>query len=312
MASLSKSKHLFGFTSPRTIEKIVPELVLLGEKFDGKKWNTQTQIEFFDMLFSSDFYEGEKRPSDPALAARDRITRAPKALGFIQLSPEIHLSKAGKQLISGKRLDELFAKQLLKFQLPSPYHTQSSTTEFNVKPYLELLRLINELGSISKLEIALFFLQLTHFNKFDFVKNKILAFRGQRRKKEISWRTFISEIFVTEIKEIFKEEISSHKFYTRESNSLTFEKFIKTKENNMRDYADAFFRYIRATQLVTIDPKTMRIKISPSKKEDVDFILHNIDRKALHFNNIENFQNYLFNPDAVSLLSDNKKKIGIM
>ena len=110
MASLSKSKHLFGFTSPRTLEKIIPELRLLDEKFKGKKWNTQTQIKFFDTLFLSNFYEGEKRPTDPALAARDRITRAPKALGFIQLTPEINLTKAGKQLISEKRLDEIFTK----------------------------------------------------------------------------------------------------------------------------------------------------------------------------------------------------------
>ena len=264
MASLSKSKHLFGFTSPRTLEKIIPELRLLDEKFKGKKWNTQTQIEFFDTLFSSNFYEGEKRPTNPALAARDRITRAPKALGFIQLTPEINLTKAGKQLISEKRLDEIFTKQLLKFQLPSPYHTQSNTIEFNVKPYLELLRLIKELGSISKLEIALFFLQLTNFN---------------------------------------------NQFYTRESEHSTFEKFIKTKESNMRDYADAFFRYIRATELVTIDSKTMRIKISPSRKDDVNFILENIDRHPMHFDSVKSFQNYLFDPDTLKLFSDNRDRL---
>ncbi|WP_373798212.1 AlwI family type II restriction endonuclease [Glaesserella sp.] len=309
MASLSKSKHLFGFTSPRTLEKIIPELGLLSKKFSGKKWNTQTQIEFFDALFSSDFYEGEKKPSDPALAARDRITRAPKALGFIQLEPSIHLTKAGEQLISGKRLDEVFTKQLLKFQLPSPYHTQSNIIEFNVKPYLELLRLIDELGSISKLEIALFFLQLTNFNKFDIVKNKIISFRERRKTKEISWRSFVSETFSMEIKEVFHHEIINNQFYTRESSDSTFEKFIKTKESNMRDYADAFFRYIRATELVTIDSKTMRIKISPSKINDVKFILENIDRNSIHFDSVELFQNYLFDPDSLYLLSDNKQQL---
>lgn len=100
---------------------------------------------------------GTTYPKDPALAARDRITRAPKALGFVQLKPFIQLTNAGNQLVDQKRLPELFTKQLLKFQLPSPYHTQSPTVNFNVRPYLELLRLINELGSISKTEIALFF-----------------------------------------------------------------------------------------------------------------------------------------------------------
>ena len=56
--------------------------------------------------------------------------------------------------MSGTRIDEAFTRQLLKFQLPSPYHTQSSKIEFKVKPYLELLRLINDVGSLSKTEIA--------------------------------------------------------------------------------------------------------------------------------------------------------------
>ena len=162
MANLSKSKALFGFTSPRTIEKIIPEIRILTENFNGKRWsgNQDMQEGFFQTLFDSEYYEGETFPSDPALAARDRITRAPKAFGFVDLDPKISLTRAGEMLLSEKRLDETFTRQLLKFQLPSPYHTQSRKIEFGVKPYLELLRLIRDLGSLSKTEIALFFSQL--------------------------------------------------------------------------------------------------------------------------------------------------------
>src|SRR5690554_2534311 len=179
MANLSKTKALFGFTSPRTIEKIIPEIKILSENFEGQKWsgNEQVQIDFFQTLFDSEYYEGDTFPSNPALAARDRITRAPKALGFVDLQPTIKLTEAGKLLLAEKRLDETFTRQLLKFQLPSPYHTQSKTVNFNVKPYLELLRLIKELGSISKTEIALFFSQLTNYNDFDKVVAKIKEFQ---------------------------------------------------------------------------------------------------------------------------------------
>src|SRR5690606_17586263 len=127
MASLSKTKAIFGFTSPRTIEKIIPEIKILCENFEGCKWsgNGQLQVDFFQTLYNSEHYAGETFPTDPALAARDRITRAPKALGFVDLEPEIRLTQAGELLLSGKRLDEVFTRQLLKFQLPSPYHTQS-------------------------------------------------------------------------------------------------------------------------------------------------------------------------------------------
>ncbi len=141
MANLSKSKALLGFTSPRTIEKIIPEIRILTDNFRGaiRSGNQDVQKSFFQTLYESEYYEGETFPTDPALAARDRITRAPKAFGFVDLNPKISLTKAGELLLSEKRLDETFTRQLLKFQLPSPYHTQSRKVKFGVKPYLELI-----------------------------------------------------------------------------------------------------------------------------------------------------------------------------
>lgn len=307
MASLSKTKHLFGFTSPRTIEKIIPELNILNQKFSGKEWG-ENQINFFDTIFNSDFYEGTTYPKDPALAARDRITRAPKALGFVQLKPFIQLTNAGNQLVDQKRLPELFTKQLLKFQLPSPYHTQSPTVNFNVRPYLELLRLINELGSISKTEIALFFLQLVNYNKFDEIKKKILSFREKRKSnRNVSWKTYVSHEFEKQISIIFEDEITAKDFKTRESSDTSFKKFLKTKEGNMRDYADAFFRYIRGTQLVTID-KNLHLKISNLKQDSVNFLLRNTDRNALDLN-LGEYEKYLFDPNQLIVLEDDSQLI---
>lgn len=303
MASLSKTKHLFGFTSPRTIEKIIPEIDILDTHFSGKIWKAN-QIDFFDKIFNSDFYEGLTYPNDPALAARDRITRAPKALGFVQLKPNIKLTKAGKQLLAEKRLSELFTKQLMKFQLPSPYHTQSKTVKFNVRPYLELLRLINELGSISKTEMSLFFLQLVDHKKFDTIKNQIINFRDRRKQnRNISWKTFVSQEFEQQIKIIFADEIIKQDFQTRESDDHSLKKFLKTKESNMRDYADAFFRYIRGTELVSID-KNLHLKIANIRKESVEFLLTTLDRDALDLS-LSEYETYLFDPDLITVLEDN-------
>lgn len=309
MANLSKTKTLFGFTSPRTIEKIIPEINILCENFCGIKWsgNEQVQLDFFQALFDSEYYEGGKFPSDPAFASRDRITRAPKAFGFVDLEPEIKLTEAGKLLLSEKRLDETFTRQLLKFQLPSPYHTQSKAVEFNVRPYLELLRLISEVGSLSKTEIALFFLQLTNINKFDLVRDKITAFRENAKSYEGSRKTYVNECFENEVKEIFEDEIESKSLKTRESSDESFKKFVKTKSANMRDYADAFVRYVRATELVTFQKRTYRLIISPQKIEEVDFLLQKIPREAFDFESKREFKTYLFNPFSLPLLSDNKE-----
>ena len=177
MANLSKTQTVFGFTSPRTIEKIIPEIEILVNNFSGQQWDTNTQIDFFDTLFSSEYYEGKTRPQNVPLAARDRITRAPKALGFVDLKPTIQITDAGTQLLSGKRTHEVITRQLLKFQLPSPYHKIPVDRNFNVRPYLELLRLVNIIGNISKTEIALFFVQITNYDKFDSIVEKILKYR---------------------------------------------------------------------------------------------------------------------------------------
>lgn len=308
MANLSKTKALFGFTSPRTIEKIIPEIKIL-KKFEGEKWsgNPDLQIEFFKALFDSKYYEGDKFPGDPALAARDRITRAPKAFGFVDLKPEVSLTKAGKVLLSEKRLDETFTRQLLKFQLPSPYHTQSKLINFNVRPYLELLRLVKAVGSLSKTEIALYFSQLTNYEKFDEIVEKIEKFRNDSKKFKGSRKMYVSECFKEEISEIFYNEIQSKKLKTRESNEVTLKKFVRTKSSNMKDYADAFVRYIRATELVTFQKRTFRLIISPQKEEEVDFLLENTTREAITFNNTKAFKEYLFDPFNLKLFTDDRK-----
>lgn len=308
MASLSKSKGLFGFTSPRTIEKIIPEIRILTDNFISDKWsgNEVVQRSFFQKLYDSEFYEGETFPSNPSLAARDRITRAPKAFGFVDLEPTISLTKAGAVLLSGKRLDETFTRQLLKFQLPSPYHTQSKKIEFGVKPYLELIRLIHDLGSLSKTEIALFFTQLTHFSAYDKIVNKIKDFRTSSKNQIGSRKAYVNKYFENEILEIFCEEIKTLNIKTRESNDISLKKFIKTKRANMKDYADAFVRYLRATELITFQKRTFRIIISPEKIDEVAYLLKTISRSPNKFKNKSDFKNYLFDPFTVKLLTDDK------
>lgn len=308
MANLSKSKALFGFTSPRTIEKIVPEIQILINNFNGEVWsgNQSVQEGFFQSLFDSEFYEGETFPTDPTLAARDRITRAPKAFGFVDLDPKISLTRAGEMLLSGKRLDETFTRQLIKFQLPSPYHTQSKKIEFGVKPYLELIRLIRDLGSLSKTEIALFYSQLVHYSEYGRIVKKITAFRAGSKKYKGSRKTYVNDCFVTEILEIFDEEVQSKNLKTRESNDTSLKNFVKIKRSNMKDYADAFVRYVRSTGLITFQKRTFRLIISPQKIEEVEFLLDTIPREPIVFKNKQEFKDYLFNPYSIQLLTDDK------
>lgn len=308
MANLSKTRTIFAFTSPRTIEKIVPEVTVLSKSFSGQEWNIETQTAFFHELFNSGFYEGNKMPKNISLAARDRITRAPKALGFVDLKPRIQLTEVGRQLLSGQRTGEIIARQLFKFQLPSPYHKIPLDRKFNVRPYLELLRLVKELGNLSKTEVAIFFVQMTHYRKFKTIVNKIKKFRTDSTNNKVNRKAFIDRKFTKEILKIYKHEISTGDLKTRESIDRSLTKFIKTKKSNQLDYADAFIRYLRATQLISFDKKTFRLIIAPSRVEEVDFILKNIERKALKVTESE-YKKYLFNSTSLTLLTDDRDYI---
>ena len=306
MANLSKTRAVFAFTSPRTIEKIIPEIRVLIDSFNGSVWDTDTQVDFFHKLFESEFYDGSVMPENLALAARDRITRAPKALGFVDLKPKIALTPVGKNLLSGKRENEVIAKQLFKFQLPSPYHKIPEDRDFNVKPYLELLRLVKELGNISKMEIAIFFVQVTNYKKFDSVVEAIKKFRVETSNHKGNRKAFIEQVFISELSKIYAEDIGKNDLKTRESGDASFVKFINTKKNNHTDYADAFIRYLRATQYISFDKKTFRMIIAPSRVEEVDYILMNVSREAKAYKTEADYKKHLFDTESLLLLTDDR------
>ena len=93
-----ESKVIFVTTSPRTPAKMIPEIGLLHAHFAGQRWNNETQRAFMELLREENFFNGEGA-NDPAFSARDRINRAPKALGFVILSPTIQLTPAGEELV---------------------------------------------------------------------------------------------------------------------------------------------------------------------------------------------------------------------
>ena len=214
-----RNQALFFTTSPRSPEKMFPEIRLLAESFSDQVWNTSSQEAFIEKLAKSDFFEGKGSMKDKALSARDRITRAPKSLGFIDLKPKIRLTEAGQALIYGKRPQEAFLRQLLKFQLPSPYHVENKKVkgEFWVKPYLEIMRLASELDGLSFDEFKIFAVQLTDYRKFDAVKNSILSFRGKKYTRKGQYKLLVREAWRQAIEDIYCDDIAGGDTKTRQS-----------------------------------------------------------------------------------------------
>ncbi len=262
-----------------------------------------------DILKDEDFFNG-KGENDPAFSARDRITRAPQTLGFVALKPYIGLTPAGTILTASERTSEIFLRQLLKFQIPSPFHIPSDkAAAFRVKPYLEIFRLIRHFGTLKFDELKIFALQLTNYRDFDRIVRKIENFRIAKTSHTGSYRNFAGEYFENELREIYAEELSAGNTATRESSNGSIAKFLHTKGSNMRDYADACFRYLRATGMVNVSHAGKSLSIIPERLTDVDFFLQNTDREPCFVNDRQAYVDYLGNPALPVLLTDNRENL---
>ncbi len=301
------SKVIFVTTSPRTPAKMIPEIELLNTHFSGQIWNKDNQRAFMELLKEENFFNGEGA-NDPAFSARDRINRAPKSLGFVVLSPTIRLTPAGVELVEAKRKEEIFLRQLLKFQIPSPYHKPIEySADFWVKPYLELFRLVRHFGSLKFDELMIFGLQLVDYRQFKTIVAKIDQFRIEKAKNEGNYKEFRARYLEQELRDIYSTDISSGNTKTRETNDASTAKFLKTKASNMRDYSDACFRYLRATGLVKISHLGKSISIVPEKIQEVDYFLNHVDREPCFVNNENQYVAYLGNPLIPALLTDNRE-----
>lgn len=306
-----KGKTLFFTTSPRTPLKMVPEIKLLTENFTDCVWNEKKQIEFIKMLAQEEDFQGVGSAKDLALSARDRINRAPKALGFINLKPTIQLTEPGELFINGKRPEEILLRQMLKFQLPSPYHkeTEHLSGIFGVKPYLEMFRLIYTLGALTFDEVLIFGMQLTHYSRFDEVVSKIKKFRKLKEANKGKYKEFRGKYLANEICEIYADEIEEGNTKTRESNDKSLDKFIKTKASNMRDYTDACFRYLRATGMIEISQRGHSISIMPEKEKEVEYFLETIDRRPIYVDDKKAYKRQLFDASLPVLYNDDKERL---
>lgn len=307
-----KGRTLFFITSPRSPFKMITEIELLTKYFSDHKWNSSTQTDFIKLLISSDSFQSSVSSKDPALSARDRINRGPKALGFVDLAPVVKLTNAGSDFLDERLSSEALLRQLLKFQLPSPYHKapkqtdELQTTSFFIKPFLEILRLISTLDKLTFDELKIFGLQLTNFNDFDLIVNKIKEFRKAKADSQISYKLFVKQYFDQELNYIYRSEIQSGQTKTRQSSNTSVEKFLSTKASNMRDYADSCFRYLRATGLVDISYRGHSLSIAADKRDEVDFILANISREPVFVDDESSFKLYLFDNTTPQLLTDDR------
>ena len=312
--------------SPRSPEKIRPELTELA-KLDGCNWAEKnqdgdlvTQVRFAELLKELPTFEGSISESDPAFSARDRLAPM-KTYGFAYVNSNniLKITPAGYQLIQGVRIQELFLKQLLKWQYPSWQHGGHPRTRHNyppvettnVFPFVETLRACYELDGLKKEDIAIYLLPLTNreninetINKIRELRVNINSFSGRERFD------FLANTHKDYFREIYSEQIATGNFRTRESSTTTVDDFLKKKINNSMDVADAAIRYFRASGLFTISSDYRRIIVSPLYRTEAERILNEIDFELSDlYTDVDRFYEYMGNPELPTLPWETKEEL---
>lgn len=324
---MAKTKTWFIPTSPRSPHKIRDELDLLA-RFEGYNWWEKDdegrlihQLGFSELLAQSDFFEGTISEKYPDFSARDRC-RAIFMFGFAYIDQNkiLHITPAGRRLIDGVRIKELFLKQMLKWQFPSWQHGGNPSTahlypteRMSVFPFVETLRVVKDLEGVTKEEIAMFL--LPSLNKVDFeqVVPKITTFREELEKQKSGRprKQFVFNYHLKVFSEVYAEDIETGEISTRESITETERDFLMKKRRNSLDYADAVIRYFQYTDFFT--KSFNKLVISRHKIVEVDRILKEMSFELKEYYDVDVFYRYMGDSSIPSLpwenISDMEERI---
>lgn len=162
------------------------------------------------------------------------------------------------------------------------------------------------MGSLKFDELQIFGMQLTDWHAFDEVVHKIETFRIAKTENKGSYRVFKTKYLYKELIDIYAGRIAKGETKTRESDDASLKKFLKTQSNNTRDYADACFRYLRATGLVNVSYIGKSLSIVPEFVSDVDYILNTVDRNPCFVNDEAAYLSYLGSAELPRLMTDDR------
>ena len=164
------------------------------------------------------------------------------------------------------------------------------------------MRLIRDLQGISFDELKIFGMTLTDYRNYDSVLEKIRDFRAMGGRYEEKAYNALNNI----LEEIYSEDIAAGRTKTRETADASLKKFLRTKRHNVRDYADACFRYLRYSELFAISQRNRSIEVYPDKVKDLDFILETVDRNPVFISETESYKKYLFDSATPRLYCDDR------
>ena len=211
-----------GTTTVRNPDRLRDGLLILKENFEGREWNLNQQEKFFDLLKSNGVYEVEEENYGRMTKARKQeharkwvsvLNQLGFSFAYESSEKPVIITKAGNALLRHKDLEEeIFLRQLLKYQKPSPLPKQNGAafSQVDILPFIASLKIVYETRGLSKEEISIFLNTIIRMKDVASAVAQIEEYRLRRAKIEgkVKKKEFYVHTQLNRLEAVFAEEIS--------------------------------------------------------------------------------------------------------
>jgi len=201
----------------------------------------------------------------------------------------IRVTPAGRALISGDDPGEVMLRQLLKWQFPSQAHQGRDFRHMAVFPFEILLRVLDALGEVSRLEIAATFFSCLRREDIPDVIQRVRRARDLHRDPGES-----DDGFAVRVCRTLNPDLS------------------KPKPASLLDMADAFTRFAEYTGIVVSTGRSIHTRLRVPERSQLKFrqllAAYPFQLRADHADT-ESFLDYFGDPHAVELPWDRPESL---
>jgi len=225
-----------GNTTVRNPERLKAGLAILKAEFEGHPWSYENQRRFLERLDEEGLYEAGSAKSPDQKEQHGRTWGSVyNELGLIfayRSEGNLLITPVGNALLDEKsRPDEVYLRQLLKYQLPNPLPRKHGPEYIGVSvlPFLVALKMVKELDGMSKEEMSIFLFSTMSMTEVDGLIEEAKRFRkdrGNQSNREARDR-FTYNYNINKLSNLFSDDLEERyelieKLYTMGSGNITF------------------------------------------------------------------------------------------
>jgi len=211
-----------GNTTVRNPDRIKEALIVFKKNFEGKVFNENEQLKFFNKLLQGGIIKSKKSSSNSGEISGRKWAACFNQLGLAKAwksKGKVEITNSGNALVDEDVIGEdIFLRQFLKYKLPSDIEKGKGYEGFDVNPFYVILRLLNELDDegfkgLTKEEISLYVITCIRNDSIETVKKNILDYRAERSSMvgKVRKKKYYHERKKEIISKLYNKEISERK-----------------------------------------------------------------------------------------------------